>query len=389
MDFEKAMEFLRNNLSLSLLEIGTTPITIWSFVKFFVVLGIFWLISMLIRRLLLDKAIQYAEVDEKKAASYHRALQGILIAIGVLLGINAMGFDFNKFYGLLKFEIYQVNQTSITVMSLLILVALISSFGLISKIVQRFFARQVFSYMDMDLGTQYTFSRMIHYLVMLIGGIIAFQQIGISLSGLAVIFGFLSVGIGFGLQNITSNFVAGLMLLFERPIKVGDRVRVGEVLGDVEEIKIRSTTIRSENNISIIVPNSEFVSSTVVNLSHHDSRVLMDVDVGVSYSSNLDTVIKALKEVAAEHSSVLKSPEPEVHLMGFGDSSWDMQLRTWINTPKANRRIRSELNCAIVEKFHHYNIEIPFPQRDLHVRSSIPVPLDQHKADDNGHAETG
>ena len=125
----------------------------------------------------------------------------------------------------------------------------------------------------------------------------AFQFVGINLSGLAVIFGLLSVGIGFGLQNVTSNFIAGLILLFEQPIKIGDRIMVGDTEGDVLEINIRSTTIRSLNNVSIIVPNSEFVSSNVVNWSHGDPKIRLVVEVGVSYQSDLDTVLRSLQEV--------------------------------------------------------------------------------------------
>ena len=141
---------------------------------------------------------------------------------------------------------------------------------------------------------------------MVIGFLVAFQFIGIDLSGLAVIVGLLSVGIGFGLQNRTSNFVAGIILLIERPIKIGDRVTVGGTEGNVVAINIRSTTIRSLNNISIIVPNAEFVSSHVVNWSHEDLKVRLVAEVGVSYNSDVDKVIRSLYEVAEESPNVLK-----------------------------------------------------------------------------------
>jgi small-conductance mechanosensitive channel len=214
-----------------------------------------------------------------------------------------------------------------------------------------------------------------HYIVMIIGTIFAFQFVGIDLSGLAVIAGLLSVGIGFGLQNITSNFMSGIILLFERPIKVGDRITVGDVVGDVMAINMRSTTVQTLNNITIIVPNSEFVSSTVTNWSHGDPKVRVDIEVGVSYGSDLDTVLESLKEVAEEHPDVLKNPEPDVLLSEFGDSSWNMILRVWIPSPKKYYVFQSEINCNIVRKFREKNIEIPFPQRDLHVRSPLPVPF--------------
>jgi small-conductance mechanosensitive channel len=149
---------------------------------------------------------------------------------------------------------------------------------------------------------------------------------------------------------------------------------VGGVEGDVIEINIRATKIKTLNNISIIVPNSEFVSSNVVNYSHGDPSYRLDLEVGVSYSSDLDLVLKALKEVIDENSKVLKNPKAQIHLVEFGDSAWNMQIRGWIPYVKDYPVIRDELNQAIVRKFREYSIEIPFPQRDLHVRSSIQIP---------------
>ncbi|MEJ2544449.1 MAG: mechanosensitive ion channel, partial [Calditrichaceae bacterium] len=224
--------------------------------------------------------------------------------------------------------------------------------------------------LQIDASTQFTMLRVTHYVIMIIGAIIAFQFIGINLSGLAVIFGLLSVGIGFGLQNVTSNFIAGLILLFERPIQIGDRVMVGDTEGDVLDINIRSTSIRSLSNVSIIVPNSEFISNRVINWSHGDKKIRLDVEVGVSYNSDLDTVLRCLSEVAAENEKVLKNPESDVLFKSFGDSSWNMVLRVWIPDPKYHHITRSEINCAIVRKFRENKVEIPFPQRDLHLRSA-------------------
>ncbi len=133
--------------------------------------------------------------------------------------------------------------------------------------------------------------------------------------------------------------------------------------------------IISLNNIAIIVPNSEFVSSNVVNWSHGDPKIRLDIEVGVSYGSDLDKVLKTLKEVALNHSEVLDSPEPEVLLSEFGDSSWNMILRGWVAHPKRHYITRSEINCAIVRIFRENDIEIPFPQCDLHVKSPLPVPF--------------
>ncbi len=275
----------------------------------------------------------------------------------------------------LDFSILKIAQTHVTLRSLITFVIIIAVFIVVSKWVNKILTSRFFTRLKMEEGTRYALSRILHYTIVTLGTIVGFQAIGIDLSGLLVIFGFLSVGIGFGLQNITSNFISGLILLFERPIRVGDRVTVGDTEGDVTEINMRSTTIRTVNNISYIVPNAEFISGTVINWSHGDPKVRLDIPVGVSYDSNLDTVIASLLEVAEATPKVLRRPAAGILFESFGDSAWNMNLRVWIDRPQHNREIRSEINCAIVRKFREKKIDIPFPQRDLHFRSPLPFPL--------------
>ena len=276
---------------------------------------------------------------------------------------------------LFNYTLFELNQTPVSISSIFMFILVMLIFYFSSRFITKVILNNLFSRLKIEEGTSYTMRRVNHYVIMIIGAIVAFQFIGIDLSGLAVIFGLLSVGIGFGLQNVTSNFIAGLILLFERPIKIDDRITVGDTEGDVLEINIRSTTIRTLNNITIIVPNSEFISSNVINWSHGDPKIRINILVGVSYGSNIDDVLKALREVAEEHPEVLKKPESDILLREFGDSSWNMDLRVWISHPKRHHIIKSQLNIAIVKKFRKYGVEIPFPQRDLHVRSPLPVPL--------------
>lgn len=278
---------------------------------------------------------------------------------------------------ILNYTIFQIKETPVTVISILIFVLFITGFIMLGVMARKALNRKILRRFKIDEGTSYTLSRITQYTIITIGALISFQFVGVDLSGLAVVFGLLSVGIGFGLQNITSNFISGLIILFERPISVGDRVTVASIEGDVTEINIRATKVRTVNNVSIIVPNSEFVSKDVINYSHGDPSYRLDINVGVSYGSDLDTVLKAIKEVADENPHVMKNPEPDVHLVEFGDSAWNMQLRTWIANVKDYPQIRNELNQAIVRKFREYGVEIPFPQRDLHVRSSVSLPISQ------------
>lgn len=270
----------------------------------------------------------------------------------------------------LHYPIFEVNKTPVTLVSIVLFVLIFGFSLLISKMISQRLVVRVLSRFQMKDGLLYTFQRVTYYALVILGAIVAFQFVGIDLSGLAVIFGLLSVGIGFGLQNLTSNFISGLILLFERPIKAGDRVTVGDTIGDVIAIRMRFTTIRTPNNIMIIVPNSEFVSSRVINWSYGESKVRLDIEVGVSYNSDPDQVFKVLMDVAKENRDVLEFPQADVLLKSFGDSAWNMQLRVWITDPKRIYEIQSDINCAIVKSFRNHDIEIPFPQRDLHMRSS-------------------
>ncbi len=296
--------------------------------------------------------------------------------------------DWSEIFGslseVLNVVLFEVKGTPITISNLLIFLlfaALSVALGLLAR---RMLRSRILKRFKLDEGISYTLSRITQYTIITVGILLSLQFIGLDLSSLAVVFGLLSVGIGFGLQNVTSNFISGLIILFERPIVVGDRVSVSNIEGDILEINIRSTKVKTVNNISIIVPNSEFVSKDVINYSYGDPTYRLDIDVGVSYNSDLDTVLEALGEVADENPNVLREPEPKVHLVEFGDSAWNMQLRAWIADVKYYPEVRNELNQAIVRKFSDRGIQIPFPQRDLHLRSTVPLPPQDSSAEGRG-----
>lgn len=278
---------------------------------------------------------------------------------------------------LMQVTLFRIQDTPVTLLSLTIFILVLVGFSFLASFVKRMLNNRVLPRFIQDSGLRYTLARMSQYLIVIIGVFVSFQFLGIDLTGLAVIFGFLSVGIGFGLQNITSNFISGLIVLFERPISVGDRVSVSDVEGDVQEINIRSTTVKTLDNISIIVPNSQFVSQDVINYSHGDPTYRLSVDVGVSYGSDLDLVLKAMKEVAEESKHVLEHPSYDIHLRSFGDSAWNMKLLVWIADVKNKYTVQNELNQAIVRRFREYDIEIPFPQRDINFRNALPPEPEQ------------
>ncbi len=284
----------------------------------------------------------------------------------------SVGEIFDYIGDFLQVTLFKIADTPVTFLSILIFILFIVGFTYLGSFMKRLLKDKILPRFINDSGLRYTLARMSQYVIVIIGLFVSFQFLGVDLTGLAVIFGFLSVGIGFGLQNITSNFISGLIVLFERPISVGDRVEVNGIEGDVEEINIRSTTVKTLQNISIIVPNSEFVSKDVINYSHGDPTYLLVVNVGVSYGSDLDLVLKALDEVAEESKHVLKRPKHRIHLRNFGDSSWDMKLLVMIRDVKERYNVLNELNQSIVHKFREYDIEIPFPQRDINFRNELP-----------------
>lgn len=219
-------------------------------------------------------------------------------------------------------------------------------------------------------GQQYAVARVLSYLIFLFGLIVGLQSLGVNLNSLVVIGGALGIGVGLGLQAIVSNFVAGLILLIEAPIKLGDRIQVGSTYGDVVRLRGRCTWVRTNENVVIIVPNSEFINQSVTNWTANDRQVRISISVGVSYESDPPTVRDLMLTIARSHPDVLADPQPEVIFTEFGDSSLDFELRIWtVKQVQTPARLKSDLYFSIFEAFRREKIELPFPQRDLHIRS--------------------
>jgi len=271
---------------------------------------------------------------------------------------------------ILNYELLKVGGSPFTPATILLIVfcivlVLVASWALRRFVVQRLLKRTRF-----DPSLQFAINKISGYIFITLGFFIALQVNNVNLSSLTVIAGAVGVGVGFGLQNIINNFVSGLIILAERPITIGDRVEVGNVAGQISRISLRSTIVVTNDNISIIVPNSDFISHAVTNWSHGDPRVRIRLPLGVAYGTDPEKVRRVLLEVAAAHPKVLKEPSPELFFSGFGDSSLDFELAVWTSEMAAKpRRFRSELYYAIEKKLRDNQIEIPFPQRDLHVRS--------------------
>ena len=241
-----------------------------------------------------------------------------------------------------------------------------------SSILNDLFEHVIFARIQIAQGVTNTITTISQYLLITVGSLFALNQLGINLSSLAIIGAGLSVGIGFGLQELVANFISGILLMFEQSIRPGDIIRINDTIGTVERLRIRSTTIRALDSVEMIVPNQNLLTSVVTTYTHTDTLVGLRIPVGVSYNSDPQEVRDVLLFAASRHGLVQKNPEPSVTFRGYGASSLDFMLFVLINEPLKMFRIQSDLYFIIWEEFKKRDIEIPFPQQDIHVRSGIP-----------------
>jgi small-conductance mechanosensitive channel len=216
-------------------------------------------------------------------------------------------------------------------------------------------------------GLPYAISRTVHYAILVAGFLFAMSAIGLDMTKFTILAGAFGVGLGFGMQNIVNNFVSGLILLFERPVQTGDSVDVGGIGGEVSHIGIRATTLRTAEGADVIVPNATFISERVVNWTFSDRRRRVDIDVGVKYGTDPEKVIALLVATGRAHPEVLQIPEPIALLTRFGDNSLDFRLHVWTRF-EIFVRVKSELTMAVNAALSGAGMEIPFPQRELHVK---------------------
>jgi small-conductance mechanosensitive channel len=284
----------------------------------------------------------------------------------------------------LNYPLIKMGKGNLTLQSLLILGLLFIAVIIAEKIVRERVIMRVFDKTDFPEALEYGIARILGYIFLVIGFYMAFQIVGIDLSSLTIIAGGISVGVGFGLQNIINNFVSGIIIFAEQPIAIGDRVEVSGIAGRVEKISLRSTMVVTSDNITMIVPNADFISQTVTNWSYSDPKVRIRIPIGVAYGTDPQKVKKLLLEVAEEDSRTLKDPKPSVIFRAFGASSLDFELAAW--TKEMSTRPTSYIsgiNFAIDKKFREHDIEIPFPQQDLHIRSGG---VEIKKATDSGES---
>lgn len=239
----------------------------------------------------------------------------------------------------------------------------------ISWLLQRILDEEIYPRKKVERGVGISINRLIHYAFVVVGVVVGFSTLGIGLQNLTVIVGAFGIGIGFGLQNIVNNFASGLILLFERSIKVGDIVQIRGEWGVIKNLGLRATIVETFDRSEMIVPNSDLVSITVTNWTLSDRQTRLIVSVGVAYGTDVQKVTSILLRIAQENPYVMKFPEPVVYFMNFGASSLDFELRVWVADIDIRLKIMNEINYEIERLFRENGIEIPFAQHDLHIRS--------------------
>jgi small-conductance mechanosensitive channel len=336
-------------------------------------LGIFAFFGLFTAGLLIARALQSDavrrfiarfKIDSNLTAVITTILSVAALVFCTVSAINAAGIPllWNRPLPGLSLSLVQV---------FLLIGMLIAVFWLSSR-TKRFLFNRFLSNSGLDRSLQYAISQIVANIVLVIGVFVVLENTGINLGALTIFAGAVGVGVGFGLQNIASNFISGLVILAERPITIGDRVEVAGVAGQVQEIRARSTVILTNDNISMIVPNTKFIDSPVTNWTYGDPRVRFRVPVGVAYGSDVNKVKEALIAAGKEHPAALSDPSPSVFLDKFGDSSIDFELVVWSTEMSSRpRRFRSDLNFLIEKHLREADIEIPNPQRDLHIRSGV------------------
>ena len=346
---------------------------------FIVIFGGFLVLGGLLQRQL-RRLLMYLQVREVRQERVLWVVYIFVGLVGFIAALNAFGAPRDLMRRLLSYSI-PIGQTRLSVTDIALAITVVGASALFARYLKVVLRDKVLPAFQLPVNAEFLFLRFTQLIVIAFGVLVAVNLIGFNMSSVLVALGGLSIGIGFGLQNIASNFISGVILVFERPIKIGDRVTVEGTYGVVKAINMRSTVVATPEDIDIIIPNSKFISETVTNMTHDNTRTRIKVPVGVSYESDDDLVKMLLVEVANSHPETIKEINPDlpdvvppfVRFIRFGDSSLDFELLAWIPNVMRRLEIISDLHFMIRKKFREHGIVIAFPQRDVHLYPATEV----------------
>jgi len=277
-------------------------------------------------------------------------------------------------WNFLNFPLITLGKSSITLWAIILNIFIILAFIVVSSKLKAWLLIAISGRKGLNVSNWRAAVTLGYYGLITLGLVGILQASGLDLSFFTVLTGAIGIGVGFGMQTIFSNFISGIIILLEKPLKLGDRIDIGDISGNVHSISVRATTIITNDNVSIIVPNSDFITKQVINWSHSGNSIRMSISVAVSYDTDPELVDRILKQVASEEPGVLKSPEPTVRLEEFGESGIKFTLLVWTHEFSDRKgALRSLLNFRVLKAFKLNNVHIPFPQRDIHVHNSGPV----------------
>ncbi|HYX34680.1 MAG TPA: mechanosensitive ion channel domain-containing protein [Oligoflexus sp.] len=282
-----------------------------------------------------------------------------------------------SFSGIISYfshPLFTISDTKVTIISLIIFLMICIASVVLGRLARTFVFRITLQKgTEAQRGLAYSLGNITQYAVTIAGILIALDNIGISLTALAALGAILTVGIGFGLQNIAQNFISGIIVLIERPVQKGDYIKIDGTIGLIDAISMRATRILTRDNVALIVPNSKLISETVINLTAPMGTYRVQVAVNVAYGSDVTLVRDVLMEVALSHPPVLKTPLPQVFFRDFAESALAFELAAWLPDPGPAPVVASDLRFAIDAAFRKHKIQIPFPQRDLHIRHEAQI----------------
>ncbi|MDE2840565.1 MAG: mechanosensitive ion channel, partial [Chloroflexota bacterium] len=269
----------------------------------------------------------------------------------------------------LDVTLFTIDTTNVDIKNIVVLIVILGVTWVVARRVRGAFQARASEDDQPDAPAKYAAGAMVHYLIVIIGSYIGFRTLGFDLDAVLVVLGALGIGIGFGLQSIVNNFVSGLILLAERPIKVGigDVIEVNGQLGTVEHLGARATTLRKFDHTQAVVPNADLLSSLVINWSLDDRRIRLDFSVHVSYASDTKLVEETLFDIVQNHPAILDDPEPRVFLRTFGDSALDFWVIAWVADLSDRFQTVSDLHHTVCATFQEKGIKVPYPQRTVYV----------------------
>jgi len=325
----------------------------------------------------LQKWSRHIDPMDEAAKLLIRSLKALLLYVNltvtVIIVLNLLGL-LTPLQRIMSFPVFEIGATPVTFWTILKAILILLAFVFGSRLIQAYLDYKIYPAIGVDPGLGYALNTFLKYTIIAIGLLVSLRVVGIDLRFLLVFAGALGIGIGLGLQNMAANIISGFSIIFGGKIRKGDWIETGGTFGRITDIYLRATKVRTRDNIEYLIPNANLISNTIVNYSLSSPMIRIEVPVGVSYDADPVEVEKILMKVAEKEPMVERYHPPEVRFIEFADSSLNFELLIWINVQKtARKNIRSRLNFAIFEALKEAGIEIPFPQRDIHIRSQVQI----------------